>query len=134
MFPTTTPEYVLTCMKGLEVVRMKKKEIEKEKEAYADQLAAAIRMLPQSKNPSLPLTASLFAAAFQDANLQVLPIENVPEKRKKEVDNNEEEENNNNKIPQKKAKILKEDNNNKPKQRKEKKSIYHYLSGDWKKK
>jgi hypothetical protein len=115
---------------------MKKKEIEKEEEAYVDQLSAAIRMLPQSKNPSLPLTASLFAAAFQDANLQVLPIENVPQKRKKEVDNNEEEENNNNNnnIPQKKAKILKEDDNKKPKQKKEKRSVYHYLSGDRKKK
>jgi hypothetical protein len=81
----------------------------------------------------MPLTTSLFAAVFQNANLQDLPIENVPQKRKKEVYNNDEEEESNNNIPLKKMKIQKEDNN-KLKQRKQKKSIYHYLSGDVKRK
>jgi hypothetical protein len=119
MFSTTTSEDVLLYMKVLEEVRMKRKQIEKEEEHYVDQLAAAIRRLPSTANPSLSLSASLFPAVFQQANLQVLSIENVPQKRKKEVDNNEEEESNNI-IPLKMPKIEKEEDNNTPKKRKEK--------------
>jgi aminoglycoside phosphotransferase len=46
MFATTTGEDVLLCMKALEEVRMRRKQIEKEEEQYVDQLAAAIRRLP----------------------------------------------------------------------------------------
>jgi hypothetical protein len=108
-----------------------KKEIEKEEEIWTDKLSSKIRNLPSTVNPSMPLSASLFSAVFQQANLQVSPIENIPKKRKPEVDDNEEEEINNN-IPLKKAKIEKEEDNNTPR-KKEKKSIYHYLIGDGKK-
>jgi hypothetical protein len=99
--------------------------LEKEEEEYIDQLSACITMLPQIKNPDLPVSTSFFTSLFLQANLSIV--------QKRKFLEEEEENNNNNNIPQKKAKILKEDDN-KPKQRKEKRSIYHYLSGDVKKK
>jgi hypothetical protein len=133
MFTTSTSEDVLLCMKALEEVRMRRKQVEKEEEQWMDKLSSVVRNLPSTANPSLSISATLFSAVFKQANLQVLPIENVPQKRKKEVDNNDEEEENNNNIPLKKIKIQKEDDN-KPKQKKQKKSNFHYLSGDAKKK
>jgi hypothetical protein len=83
-----------------------------------DKLSSAIKNLPQTKNPSLPVSASFFAAVFQQANLQV---NDIPQKRKLEKEE-EEESNNNNNIPQKKAKLQKEDNN-KPKQKRKEKYL-----------
>jgi hypothetical protein len=127
MFSTTTSEEILTCMKVLEAIRMKKKEIEKEEEIWMDKLSSKIRNLPLTVNPSMPLSASFFPGAFREANLDVV-VQPVSKKRRFE----EDEDNNNNNIPLKKPKIEKEEDNNEPK-KKEKKSIYHYLTGDGKK-
>jgi hypothetical protein len=102
-FATTTSEQVLVILKNLEQIKMEKKKLEKEEDSFTDQLSAAVRMLPSTKNPSLPLSASLFSAVFQQANLS-------------------EKEDNNNNIPLKKPKIEKEEDNNIPKKKKRKAS------------
>jgi hypothetical protein len=128
MFSTSTSEDTLFIMKTVERLRMEKKKIEEEEEKWMDKLSSCIRNLPLTKNPSLPVSSSFFAAAFREANLDVV-VQPVPKKRRFEED---EDNNNNNNIPLKMPKIEKEEDNNEPK-KKEKKSIYHYLTGDGKK-